>query len=118
MPIVNIPSNNVITTDGEYAPTKGHSPGRPVSIEVTGEIGGATIVFGFVSSDPTPVFVNDYCGWFYSHGNHDPEELLLTTTLPRRIMSSRPASGKPALKITGAGVNTAIRVRIVDMLPR
>jgi len=116
--ILNFPSNDIITTNGDYAPVKAHSPGRPISIEVTGELGGATITFGFVSSDEVPVFVADYCGWFHSYGSHDPEEMLQITTLPRRVMSMRPASGKPALRITGASGTTAILVKIIDALPR
>lgn len=106
--LVELPVNNIITASGDYAPEKGYHPGRPISIEATGEFGGATVVTGFVSSDDTPAFVIDV----------GDDGLSRPKTAPGRWISSRPASGKPAIRVTGATGTTEILIKIVDLLPR
>jgi hypothetical protein len=100
-----IPDTNILIADGDYYPFKGYRPGASVSIEVTGVFGGATVTRGFTSSDATPVFVADND----AAGDPDPK------TAAGRWTSTRPASGKPALRVTGASGTTAILVKIVDL---
>lgn len=109
MPLVTIPANNIIVANGDYAPAKGFGPGRPISIEISGTFGGATVVGGFATSDAVPDFVADT----------SPVVGLpaISKTAAARWTSSRPASGKPAFRVSGATGSTAILVKIVD-LPR
>lgn len=103
-----IPLTNIITADGDYFPSKGWHPGRPISIEVTGVFGGATATIGFTSSDETPVFIIDV----------GDDGIARPKTEAGRWVSVRPASGKPAIRISNATGTTAILVKIVDLLPR
>lgn len=103
--IVELPTNGVVTEDGDYAPAKGYGAGWPISIEVTGTFDGATVSAGFVSSDDTPLFIADI----------DAAGAALIKTAAGRWISSRPASGKPAIKVASAGVNTEILVKIIDL---
>ena len=103
-----IPTNNILVADGDYAPLRGYHPGRPVSIEISGEFGGATVTPGYVSADEVPIFIIDVAG----------DELPREKTVPGRWISSRPASGKPGVRVTNASGTTAILIRIVDLLPR
>lgn len=106
--ILELPINGIITSDGDYAETKGHSPGRPISIECCGEFDGAQIKFGFISRESTPAFVLDLDG----SGN----EQILTSS--GRVVSLRPSSGKPAIRVLNASLNTNITIKIIDLLPR
>lgn len=105
-----LPANNIVTTNGEYAPVSGRFPGRPVAVEVSGTFDGATVELGYASSDDTPVFVADSVDtdMFYA----------APKTAPGRWFSSRASSGKPAIKVTNAGASTAILVTIVDLYSR
>ena len=100
--ITALPTDGIITTNGDYAPVKGYQPGREISIEVTGVFGGASVAIGFVSSDDDPVFIADA-------GD--------ALTVPGRRRSTRPASGRPAVKVTSASGTTDLLIKIVD-LPR
>ena len=100
-----IPTNNILIANGDYYTFKGYRPGAAISIEISGVFGGATVTRGFTSSDATPVFIADT----NAAGAADPK------TAAGRWTSTRPASGKPALRVTGASGTTAILVKIVDL---
>lgn len=106
--MTNLPENNILIADGDYAPVKGYAPGRPISVEVTGVFGGATVTLGFTTSDETPVFVADV----------GDDGLTRPKTEAGRWVSVRPASGKPSLRVAGATGTTEILVKIIDLLPR
>jgi hypothetical protein len=109
MPLVTLPVNNIIVANGDYVPAKGFGPGRPISIELSGNFGGATVVGGFASSDAVPDFITDQSQFVGLPA--------ISKTSPSRWTSSRPASGKLAFRVSGATGATAILVKIVD-LPR
>ncbi len=101
--ITALPVNSILVADGDFAPTKAYGAGRPYSIELSGTFGGATVVGGYVTADVVPDFAADVPA--------------VSKTAAGRWTTTRPSSGKPALRVSGATGTTAILVKFVD-LPR
>jgi len=106
--MIYFPEDNILTADGDFTPFKGYGAGRPIAVELSGVFGGATATLGFTSSDATPVFIVDV----------GDDGLARPKTEAGRWISVRPASGKPAIRVSGATGTTALLVKIVDLLPR
>lgn len=99
--MINIPADNLILDNEEYVLPRPRKSGRSVLFEVTGpDFDTATVTPGFLSSDDTPVFVQD----------GDP------ITGPGRFFLKVPKSRYPMLKVTGkAGAVTPILVTVQDV---
>jgi hypothetical protein len=102
-----LPTNNTVTTDGEYIIVKARHPGRPVSIEIAGVLDGATVVPGYLARD-LATFILDV----------GDDGLTRPKTAVGRWISSIPASGKVGISISGCTANTAVLVSVIDLLPR
>lgn len=100
-----LPTNNIILLNGEYPLSKSTLAGRQFSVEATGTFDGATVQVGFVSTDATPIFVAD--------NNAADSFYAVPKTAAGRWLSFKSASGIPAVKVTGAGAATAIKVAVV-----
>ena len=98
-----LPSNHIITADGDFYPNAIRRGGGTISIELSGVFGGATVTSGYVSNDSTPVFVVD------EDDAGDPK----TRTTAGRWITVLPKSGKFALRVTGSSGSTAILVSFI-----
>lgn len=106
--MTTIPTNNTLTSNGDFVQPRARSVGRSVSIEVSGTFGGATVTPGYVSSDTIPVFIIDT----------GDDGLPRPKSAPGRWITSAPAAGKVGVSVSGSSGTTAIIIKIIDLLPR
>lgn len=102
------PEDNILVADGDFYLPKARHPGRPVSIEVAGVFDGATVIPGYVSTDVVPIYIVDV----------GDDAIARPKSAPGRWVSSLPTSGQCAVRISGAGGSTAIKIDVQDLLPR